>query len=113
MATSNQNFTMYAGENKHIRVTVTNDVGSAKNLTSASIKWALRKLGEDYINKSTVSGITIENAVGGIFVVNLLPSDTLDLGSGTYTHEAEVTDNSSETAVVLSGTVTINDSYFD
>jgi len=113
MVATSQDFTMYAGETKYLRVTVTNDAGAAKNLTGAAIKWNMRKLGETYIEKVYPTGISIESAVGGIFVVNILPGDTEDLGTGTYGHQAEITDSGSVISTVLSGTVTINDSYFD
>lgn len=113
MAATNQDITIYAGETKYLRVTVTNDVGAAKNLTGATIRWHMRKLAETYIEKEYPTGITIESAAGGIFVVNLLPADTEDLGTGTYGHQAEITDSNNVTSTVMSGTVTINDSYFD
>jgi hypothetical protein len=106
VATKNQNFEMFAGDTKYIVVTVSN-----VNLTGASVKWAMKKTifnATPDVHKDTVSGgINITDAAAGKFTITLAPTDTTDI-SGSYYHEAEVTDAIGNVSTVLAGTVTIN-----
>ena len=103
------NFSMFAGDDKTIQVTVTDPDGDPVDLTSATIKWqAAKSLGKaSAISKSTSSGITITDAANGEFEVTILDTDTDDL-VGTYQHEAEVTFTDGTKSTVLSGTMRIN-----
>ena len=57
------------------------------------------------LSKSIGSGITVTDAVNGIFQVELTPADTL-AKKGSYYHEAQVTDGSSDIATVFFGILT-------
>jgi hypothetical protein len=76
-----------------IKYTVTDQDGVAVNLTSATIKWSIRRNLQTAaaLTKTTSSGISITNAAGGIFEVTLTNTDTTGL-TGTYTMEAIITD---------------------
>lgn len=105
MTTKNQNFEMYAGNTKNIVVTVA-DV----NLTGATVKWAMKKTiydAEPAVAKTTAAGIAVTDATTGIFTVTLFPADTRNL-SGTYQHEAEITDAPGNVSTVLTGQLTIH-----
>lgn len=101
-----------AGNSRIIRCTVQQDDTSAYDLTGASITWQLFAMaggtftGAALVTKSVGSGITITNAVGGIFEVTLAPDDTEGL-SGTYYHEAEATMPGNVVHTVFQGTVTL------
>ena len=101
-------FTMFAGDDKTLTVTVLDPDGDAVNITAATIKWqCARSLGKaSAISKTTSSGITITSASGGIFTVALEDTDTEDL-SANYQHEAEVTFADGTISTVLSGTMKI------
>lgn len=94
---------LYAGDTKIIEVTVTEN-NSPVDLTGASIKF-----GFDTVLKEVGSGITITDAVNGIFEVKLDPKDTQDL-SGLKYYECEVTDNVGNVSTVLNGTLVITKS---
>lgn len=101
-------FSMYAGDDKLLTVTVTDEDGDAVDLTSATIKWqAAKSYGKSSaIEKDTTGGISITDASGGVFQVTLSDTDTEDL-SGNYVHEAEVTFADGSIATVLQGTMNI------
>ena len=77
-----------------LKFTVTDQDGVAVNLTSATIKWSLKKSleADAVITKTTASGISITNAAGGIFEVTITDTDATDL-VGRYYSEAVITDN--------------------
>ncbi|MDP2621465.1 MAG: hypothetical protein Q8P46_15060 [Hyphomicrobiales bacterium] len=109
MAQQQQNFVMFAGDTKTLRVTVRDNEDNAVDLTSASIKW---ECGRSYGKASTISkatggsGITITDATGGEFEVLLDADDTEDQ-AGVFYHEAEVTFSDDTISTVLSGTMTV------
>jgi hypothetical protein len=107
-----QDFDMFAGESKTIQVTVTDTTGGFKDITSATINWALQKITTIIVEKTTPTEIVIVDGPGGLFNVTLLPADTEGLGPGLYQHQAEVTDSTGVTEVVFSGTITLYANLF-
>jgi len=81
--------------------TVKDQDGSAVNLTSATIKWSIRRTKDSTaaLEKSTSSGITITSAANGQFTVAVTDADTVDLGgvedgdANEYIMEAVITDS--------------------
>lgn len=106
-----QNFTMYRGKDRHLRVTVRDSAGKLKDLSGAqAIYWTLARneSGSKLIQKSMAGGITIvDPPSAGQFVVALVPSDTTPLEGGDYYHEAGITDNLGASDVVVIGTPTL------
>lgn len=110
MATQVTDFEMFAGNSKLIEVTVRDDDGIAVPIDGAlEIVWRLAASSwksatppTAILTKRLSHGITIANADGGIFTVEIDPVDTDEL-AGSFYHEASVTlaDNSFET--VLTG----------
>ena len=118
MAVTDQAVTMYAGNLRTLRVTVTDEdvVGSpAKDLTGLTVKWALSRqdtsgnfLTTPVLEKksTTPSELTVTDAPGGEFEVYLVPADTAAL-FGTFYWEAEVFDATPAGVVVATGTLEI------
>jgi len=76
-----------------IRYTVVDQDGAAVNLTSADIKWSIRRDLQTIavLTKTTSSGIAITDAAGGIFEVTLTDTEVTSLVRD-YIMEAVVTD---------------------
>lgn len=102
-------FTLYAGDDKLLTVTVTDGEGEPVDLTGAQkIRWQLGKgPGKTpIVEKALGQGIEVTDGPGGIFTVTLDSADTEAL-KGSYYHEAEVIDEDGNVSTVLTGTVTI------
>lgn len=109
--------TMYRGEHKTFTVTATED-GTAINLTGAAIYFEVRT---DYpassvtttagavITKSTVSGITITDALAGEFEIEFVKADTNTLEPKVYYYGLEyVPQGETEGRVLDQGQIVIN-----
>ena len=112
MTSVNQDVSMRSGDTKKIEI-IADELDSAGvvtgqiNLTGATIKWkAFDTSGVEKISKTTASGITILDTVGGKFEVLLDPADTAAL-DGRFLHEAEVTDASGNVSTVTTGVLEI------
>jgi hypothetical protein len=110
MAVTNQDFTIYQGDEPVLQFTVQDSAGAALDITGATFKWGLaRSLAKtSSVSKTSVSGITIIDGPTGRVDVTLLQADTVGL-SGIFVHELSMTLGAKENTV-STGTVTINDS---
>jgi hypothetical protein len=110
MTTTGQDVTMWSGDDIALVVTVTTDGTTAVDITAYTINYVLQNAVDQYtqrVSKATGgSGITITDAINGEFTVTLADTDTSTY-SGTYYHEAQVTDGSGNKYTVMTGTVTI------
>ena len=108
MTNTDQLLRLTSGDTARLEVVVTDDLGSPKDISGASIRWALtdRRGTSTILEKTVGDGITITAPDAGEFEVLVDPADTADL-SGRYRHEAEVTDAYGNVSTVLSGTATI------
>jgi len=113
MTTTAQNVTMWAGDTIVLEFAITDSATDAdKNLSGSSIRWVMvGYTGIVVVDKSTGDGVTITNAVGGVFQVALEPADTEELPGGVYTHEAEVTDSLGNISTVATGEIMLKASY--
>lgn len=111
MTATAQDFTLYAGDDATLTVTVT-ESGSAKNLVGASVTWVLydRFSRAAVLTKTTDDDVTITNGAGGILTVDIASADTSAL-NGAYYHECKVTDSDGNISTVSTGTVTIRRGY--
>ena len=104
----------YSGNSKDIQVTVTEFSGSAKDLTSAIITYAIVDDNEEWVvQKSSLNGasqIEITDAPNGVFVIHILPSDTIHL-HGDYIQHANVIDNTEDEETVMVGRIRIYKSF--
>lgn len=108
MTATGQNFTIYQGDDKIVYFTTYDENDALLNINNCSLNWILYKRYPENIvlTKTTASGITITNAVGGIFYVRLVPADTENL-LGEYNHECELTDASGYISTIAVGKVDV------
>lgn len=102
MTAKNQNFSMVAGDSKEIIVTIA-DV----DLFGCTIKWVAKRRVSDAqhkIKKDNLDGVSITTA--STFTITLKPSDTKGL-SGSYYHEAEITDAVGNVSTIMIGSMSI------
>ena len=81
--------------------------GIAINLTGATISYVIFSGGVATITKTIGSGITVTDATAGTFTITLTSANTASL-AGSYYHECQVTDSSSNISTIFIGSVTIN-----
>lgn len=104
----------FAGDTAKLNDTITKDDGSAKDITGATVNFALADYpgDEPHIEKdSSTNDVSITDGLNGEVTVTLNPSDTEDLGDADgieYHYEIEVTDASSNVGTVTAGTFTIH-----
>jgi hypothetical protein len=102
-----QDFAMFTGETKRLRVQVYDQAGDPFDLSSiVGIQWEMQRdlttNGGADLTKQLGDGITITDPVGGLFQIDIDPSDTVGL-AGQYTHEARIVDGSGHVATVFVG----------
>lgn len=110
MTKTNQNFTVYAGEDKDIVVTDDSgvDISAATEITWVMSESELSEL--PTLSKTlTGGGIAITNGPAGEFTITLAVADTQNVPHGHYYHEAEIA-LGGKVSKSLEGTVTLNPS---
>lgn len=94
----------YAGDTYSIAVTITDEVtAAAVDVSAAAISWTLSRTpgGAALLTKTKSAGqIAVSGASNNIATVTIAAGDTADL-SGTYYHEMQVTDASSNVFTVV------------
>lgn len=94
MASESQNVTMWQGEDETIDFYVTDDVGSPKNLTGASINWGMWNGGTRLLTKTSGNGgATVVNGdgTGDVVRITLAKADTIDVDADAiYYHECRI-----------------------
>ena len=109
MALSNQNFKMYQAEDKKLIFTILDDDNSAKDLTGASVEWAMTK--ENHSVTKTSAETTEISLSENVATVIILSADTASIPNGkTYLHELRVTDADGISSVCARGKVRLYDS---
>ena len=102
MTQSKQNFEVRTGEHKVLRFTVLNADGTAKDITGATVYWAATNPNGTSAAIEQVSGgseVDLTDAATGIFLVNLVPADTVSMSPGSYRHSAQITLSGVESVV--------------
>ena len=120
MAKTDQNATVYRGNRKVLRYTVTDDdnAGAALDITTYLMRWAATRTDAsgdpiesgaviDLNSTSNPSQVVKTTPASGIVDVTLLEADTTSLTPGTYYIELEGVDASSNSEVFAVGTLTI------
>lgn len=110
MTERGQNMELAEGDDKTIVVTVSEEDGTSKDLTDASVEYELSRYrgGSATISEDTSTGVSITNATGGEVEVSLDSSDTSSLNDDrVYYHKLVVTDSNGVISTVLTGEVYI------
>lgn len=108
MATINQNFEMWQGEDKRITFTILDSDGLPKSLSGARIDWVLLTWETGVVSKSTtLNNILVVDNSAQIILDSV---DTKSVRCGKYKHECRITDVNNLSEVVSTGFVTINES---
>lgn len=104
MTTTNQNIYMYAGETKHVIVTVTS--ADPINLMNTTIKWAVYNSFNSNVllYKDTSNGITVTDP-SGEFMIQINDADLINAGS--FPHVAKIIDGQNETSVLFTGLINV------
>lgn len=111
-AKTNQDVTVYQGEDESIQFTITDSAGAAVDLTGATVTWACNKDGPGSaaaLTKTDSAGITIATSV---LTVSLSDTDTSGLAAGGYYHEIRAVLSGSG-QVMATGTMTVLESGTD
>lgn len=102
MAARNQDFEMWAGDNKWVTFTVED----LSNLTDYTIRWGISRFVGG--SKTLLKEVPAHDVTGNIFTVKLIPEDTKELDPRTYYHEAEITSPNGEISTVSVGKMTLH-----
>ena len=111
-----QDFELVSGNDKTLKFTTTDEDGAAVNLTGATIIWAFAKsetAKTPLFDYTSPANVTITNAVGGLFEVEIQSADTESLKGGEYYHEARVESSTGNKITVAYGVVTLLDNVID
>lgn len=103
-----QDFEMYAGDTKSIRVTITDSGGDAVNLSGSTLRYVICRTadGTPIIDKSTDDDITVSSNVATI----PLPAAETEALVGGYYHELELTDTLGTVSTLFVGSVYVRPS---
>ena len=104
MTIKNQNFSMYAGETKEIKATITKEDGTSLDLTGAKLVWSLRKgeLSSVNILTKTTAGGSITTA-GNVATIKLSSVDTKELVGADFFHELWAEDQTGNDSALFMG----------
>jgi hypothetical protein len=114
MAATNQNVTIYAGDDTELSMSLFQSDGTTPlDLSGAIINWALASayaVQFPLIEKSSANPgeITVTNIAGGLVSIFLVPADTASMGGQPYYHEVEVVQGGTSVTVLV-GAVVINE----
>lgn len=109
MTATDQDATIYAGDDAVLRFTLTDADGDPLNLTGYALAWAMRGAGGAVaVSKSLGSGIALVGAASaGVADVTLTHDDTADLAPIGHRHQLEGTDGSGNVSTLAEGIITV------
>ena len=94
------NFSFYKGED----VAVTDTMSPATGISGWSLQFTLRKNYGDptpLLTKTIGAGITVTDAVNGVFTIALANADTANLAPGAYVYDIERTNAGNRTVLTI------------
>jgi hypothetical protein len=115
MAATGQNFDIYQGEVKILRMPITDDNNLPVDLANTAITWIMYRqtTKEIIVTKTLNNGIEIVgNTTDGIIDITIDPADTTDLLMCQLNHECKIVDAIGP-SVVCVGIVNILDSVIN
>ena len=115
MVKTSQDDSMYAANKRVLKYTVTDEDNSTPlDMSTYTVKWAMSRIDSEgnfltspVLEKTESDGIVISGDNSEIASVTIDTADTNNTLTGSFFTELEVTDTSSESVVVATGTLTI------
>lgn len=105
MATTNQNFQMFADETKVLSFTVTNEsTGALVDFTGATITFRVKRGSTTLFSKTVGSGISVTGT--GTFTVTIATGVTTSM-SGNYSFECRATLGDGTVTTMATGTMQV------
>jgi hypothetical protein len=98
-----QNITIDQGTTFSLTITLTNDDGTAKDLSSYTVSAQMRK---SYYTSTYTAFTTAKVDLTGELTISLTAAQTSDIKAGRYVYDIEIT-SSAETLRILEGIVTV------
>jgi hypothetical protein len=98
-----QNITIDQGTTYSLTITLTNDDGTAKDLSSYTVSAQMRK---SYYTSTYTAFTTAKVDLTGELTISLTAAQTSDIKAGRYVYDIEIV-SSEETLRILEGIVTV------
>ena len=98
-----QNITIDQGTTYSLTITLTNDDGTAKDLSSYTVSAQMRK---SYYTSTYTAFTTAKVDLTGELTISLTAAQTSDIKAGRYVYDIEIA-SSEETLRILEGIVTV------
>lgn len=99
------NLAVDQGSNTTVTITVTDDTGSARNLTGYTGRGQLKR--SYYSTTNTAFTITISNPTEGEVILSLTADQTANLKYGRYVYDVELVSNTYNVERIIEGIVTV------
>ena len=104
--------TMIRGDTKKIKVTTKDSEGNAFDLTGATVWFTVKESDRDpdgaaFFRKTNGSGITITDASGGKFDIDIDPADTRGERTDAYVCDIQIKTSDDKVRTPAKGTLTI------
>ena len=99
------NLSIDQGTTFSVTISVTDDTGSARNLTGYTGRARLKR--SYYTNTNTAFTVTIDNPTEGEVDISLTDTQTSSLKAGRYVYDVELVSNASTVERIVEGIVTI------
>jgi hypothetical protein len=99
------NLAIDQGTTYSVTITVTDDTGSARNLTSYTVRSQMRK--SYYTNANVAFSANIASPADGTVTLDLTDTQTSALRPGRYVYDVELVSNVSTVERIVEGIVTI------
>ena len=93
------------GTTYSVTITVTNDAGTARNLTGYSARSQLRK--SFYTTSNTAFTVSINNPSEGEIDLSLTASQTANIKAGRYVYDVELVSNTNAVERIVEGIITV------
>ena len=93
------------GTTYSVTITVTNDAGTARNLTGYSARSQLRK--SFYTTSNTAFTVSINNPSEGEIDLALTASQTANIKAGRYVYDVELVSNTNAVERIVEGIITV------
>jgi hypothetical protein len=99
------NLAIDQGTTYSVTITVTDDTGSARNLTNYTTRAQMRR--SYYTSANTAFTANVANAADGTITLDLTATQTSALKAGRYVYDVELVSNTSTVERIVEGIVTI------